>query len=211
VLNNPMSLIDPFGDDCYDLNGYPVQCPAGMDPSCSTSSQTCFVGYKAQGNAPYPPDDGGSDGTGLVDGGLISFGFAWGPGIGGPGSNSGGGQCVYVLQNPCSTPTPQTKQQKCAAAKASLAAVNVQGQALTKMNFKEMGYGALIGCGVGAVGTEEVFPVVGTPLAVGDCAVGAIGGAMTAEGVFVLSNFGDLVSGSVSEAKAVAQIVQNCF
>ena len=67
------------------------------------------------------------------------------------------------------------------------------------------------GCVVGFVGTEELFPVVGTPLAVGDCAVGAIGGGLTAEGVFALSNLGDIVSGSVSEAKAVAQMIQNCF
>jgi RHS repeat-associated protein len=108
-------------------------------------------------------------------------------------------------------PQPQTKQQKCAAAKANLAAIDSQGQAMAKMNLKELGAGAGIGCVVGFVGTEEVLPVVGTPLAVGDCAVGAIGGALTAEGVFFLSNFGDIVSGNVAEAKAIAQVVENCL
>jgi len=107
--------------------------------------------------------------------------------------------------------SPPTKQQKCAAAKANLAAIDKQGSALARMNLKELGAGAGIGCAVGFLGTEELFPVVGTPLAVGDCAVGAIGGTLTAEGVFVVANFGDIMSGSVSEAKAVAQVVQNCF
>ena len=31
VLNNPMSLIDPFGDDCYDINGNSVPCNGAAD------------------------------------------------------------------------------------------------------------------------------------------------------------------------------------
>ena len=106
---------------------------------------------------------------------------------------------------------PPTKQQKCAAAKANYAALRSQEKALTKMNLKELGAGAGLGCVIGFVGTEELFPVVGTPMAVGDCAVGAIGGTLTAEGVFFISNFGEITSGSVSEAKAVAQMIQNCL
>jgi hypothetical protein len=126
-------------------------------------------------------------------------------------NDSGGGD--HAANNGQQPPKPpqQTKQQKCAAAKANLAAIDKQGSALAKMNLKELGAGAGIGCAVGFLGTEAVAPVVGTPLAVGDCAVGAIGGALTAEGVFVIANFGDIVSGTTSEAKAVAQVVQNCF
>jgi hypothetical protein len=99
----------------------------------------------------------------------------------------------------------------CCKLKVNHAAIDKQGSAMAKMNLKELGAGAGIGCAVGFLGTEELFPVVGTPLAVGDCAVGAIGGTLTAEGVFVVANFGDIVSGTTSEAKAVAQVVQACF
>jgi hypothetical protein len=82
---------------------------------------------------------------------------------------------------------------------------------MSKTMYREMGAGAGLGCVIGVVGTETVAPVVGTPLAVGDCAVGAIGGGLTAFGVFMIANAGDVVSLETSEAKALAQVVQECF
>lgn len=76
---------------------------------------------------------------------------------------------------------------------------------------KEMKAGAGISCVVGFVGTESAAPVAGTPLAVGDCAVRAVEGGLTASGVFVVSNAGDIWSLGKSEAKAVAQVSRECF
>ncbi len=82
---------------------------------------------------------------------------------------------------------------------------------MVKTMFKEIAAGMGIGCAVGFVGTEVVLTPAALPIAAGDCVVGAVGGGITAVGVFAISNAGDIVSGDISEAKAVAQVVQNCF
>jgi RHS repeat-associated protein len=97
--------------------------------------------------------------------------------------------------------------------------------------FGDLAAGAVIGCGVGFLGTEAVTTtgggavggppgavigaVGGTPLAVGNCAVGAIGGGVTAYGVYILNpaHWGDMagaVSDSVEEMKAIADIAIAC-
>ena len=111
-----------------------------------------------------------------------------------------------------SPPKPLTKQQKCAAAKANYAAGQAHAKALGKMNLKEVGAGIAIGCVSGVVTGEAIeTPLIGTPAAVGNCAVGAIGGGLTAEAIFAYANFGDIMSGTISDTKAVAQMIQNCF
>jgi hypothetical protein len=84
---------------------------------------------------------------------------------------------------------------KCAAAKAKVASLLQQLNSPEMLNerntyFKEMGAGALIGCGVAVLGEEIVTVGVGTPLAVGACVIGAIEGVEVANGVFILSHLG---------------------
>ena len=168
------------------------------------------------GHAPCGPDTIIDDGPfiGGVGGGTPTPIGGGGSGPGGRGPTpvpclAGAGPLVPG-QSRCAANKPQ--QQKCAAAKANLAAVDRQTHDLAKMNFKELGAGAGIGCAVGVLGGEVIeTPLIGTPAAPGNCAVGAVGGALTAEGVFVIANFGDIVSDTVSEAEAVAQVVQACF
>ena len=121
-------------------------------------------------------------------------------------------------QGPQRPQTPQTqtpdqiKQQKCAAAKANLAAIGSQGDAMAKSLLKETGAGLGVGCVTGIVSGEALeTPAIGTPAALGNCAVGAITVGTTTVGIFFIANAGDIVSGNISEAKAVAQVVQDCF
>ena len=110
--------------------------------------------------------------------------------------------------------------EKCEDAKAKVASLlqqlnSPEMQNETKTFLKELGAGALIGCVVEAVpliGVAAVTAGVGTPLAVGGCAVGAIEGLITATGVYALSHpgilgdqaslLGQLMAAEVKEAYA---------
>jgi RHS repeat-associated protein len=127
----------------------------------------------------------------------------------------GPGQTPQTPQGP--TPPPQnqnsqTKQQKCQQAKANYAAIESQGKAMRNALIKETVAGIGVGCVTGIVGGEALeTPAIGTPAALGNCAVGAIAVGGTTVGIFGIANFGDLVSGSIAEVKAVAQMAENCL
>jgi RHS repeat-associated protein len=184
VFNIPMEYVDPSG--LFTCGSIWVTCdpPAPPDPG-------------------GPGDWGGGAGGSGGGGGCTFFGPGGrcGGGAGGAGSIGGG--------NP-STPTPpwcppgdacdsatNTQNAQCADAQAKVASLKQQlhvlnPKQLLKTNLKELGWGASIGCAVGALGAEIDSAGIGQPLAVGACAHEAIAGAMTAEGVFVLSNLGEL-------------------
>ena len=124
-----------------------------------------------------------------------------GGGAGGDGSIGGGNPSTPTTPwcppgDACDSAT-NTQNAQCADAQAKVASLKQQLHALNpkqllKTNLKELGWGASIGCAVGALGAEIDSAGIGQPLAVGACAHEAIAGAMTAEGVFVLSNLGEL-------------------
>lgn len=90
---------------------------------------------------------------------------------------------------------------------------NLNPSKLLKTNLKELAGAALFGCGVAAVGETFGTEGLGAPFAPGACGVGAIGGAMIAEGVFVLANAGDIwdvESTSVRLTIAEHQAAQAC-
>ncbi len=203
VQNNPSLWIDPLGlqDDHVEIRA---------DSKCAAGSQD------VNGNCIRCPN---STGAIVVDGQWIC-GMVWLPPpiIPPPGCPSTsqcgpGGQTGSDGNNgkPAKPKPAKPKKPKCGAAKANVAAIDRQAEPMAKMNAKELGAGFAIGCAAGFIGTESVAPVVGTPLAVGDCAIGAVGGLITAEGVFIIANLGDAVSQAVAEAKAVVQVVQDCF
>jgi RHS repeat-associated protein len=189
VLNTPLNYFDPFGltNDC----GGPC------------TPLTYIIG-NCQMDITYHEDAGGYD--------IPSFEVSCG---------TGGGRGQPMQATPDQTPenqknpqnqTPQTKQQKCAAAKANLAALESQGHAMAHSLLKEAGAGVGVGCVAGIVTGEALeSPLIGTPAALGNCAVGAIGTGTTTVGIFYIANAGDIVSGVVSEAEAVEQIIENCF
>jgi RHS repeat-associated protein len=189
VLNTPLNYFDPFGltNDC----GGPC------------TPLTYIIG-NCQMDITYHEDAGGYD--------IPSFEVSCG---------TGGGRGQPMQATPDQTPenqknpqnqTPQTKQQKCAAAKANLAALESQGHAMAHSLLKEAGAGVGVGCVAGIVTGEALeSPLIGTPAALGNYAVGAIGTGTTTVGIFYIANAGDIVSGVVSEAEAVEQIIENCF
>jgi RHS repeat-associated protein len=203
VNNMPLNYVDPSGLACYPLEKL-------MFGSCAGFLGNDYFGESWNEFAPLAVgptqtwwDDGWHSYTPTTSAGLLT-------------QNPTQTSCdnIYVCA-PANNRTPQkqqqTKQQKCAAAKANLAAIGSQGNAMVKTMFKETGVGMGIGCVAGFVGTEVVLTPAALPIAAADCVVGAIGGGITAVGVFAISNAGDIVSGDISEAKAVAQVVQNCF
>ncbi|MBZ5707578.1 MAG: RHS repeat-associated core domain-containing protein [Acidobacteriia bacterium] len=198
VLNSPLNLVDPFGlhwiQQCYPN-------PDGDGSDCIWVSVQDPESAPQNGLECWFPETGtyGSCFTALR------------PQSTGEGPPTAGCDPHKAGKGGCMPDKPSPKQQRCDAAKANLAAIEKQGNTMAMTMLKETGVGAGIGCVVGFMGTEELFPVVGTPLAVGDCAVGAIGFGLTAVATFAIANAGDIVSGNISEAKAVAQVVQNCF
>lgn len=116
----------------------------------------------------------------------------------------------YAANN--GTKKPQTKQQKCDAAKANYAALESQAKAMSQALGKETLAGIGVGCVTGIVAGEAIeSPLIGTPAAPGNCAVGAIGVGLTTVGIFYIANAGDMWSGVKGEAEAVSQMIQNCF
>src|ERR1035437_6399353 len=172
VLNSPLSLIDPSGlcviSNTTDTQGNIISTSYAQGGHYGAPCTQPPNGCVWQTNA------SGDKWTGMTCDSNRSFPVYQGP-SGNPGTNNGGGGGGSPAPN--NKPgTPQTKQQACSAAKANLAALYNQDKAMSKTMYREMGAGAGLGCVIGVVGTETVAPVVGTPLAVGDCAVGAIGG-----------------------------------
>ncbi len=168
VLNDPINLIDPWGLD-----------PAPADPCATDLNQCVSVNTDSPSiDIPYV-QPWGSSGIPL----LIS-----------PARDI---PIPAILSLQPSNNTLQTRAQKCAAAQAKVANLKQQLQALQpnqlfKANLKELAAGAVIGCGVTAVGETFGTGGLGAPFAPGACAVGAVGGAMTAEGVFVLANASEI-------------------
>ena len=137
--------------------------------------------------------------------------------LGGPqdsSSGSGGGGSKSQIFSICS----RNNSKACANAQAKAASLKQQLHALNpgkllKTNLKELGAGALLGCGGAAFMETFGSGGLGAPFALGACGVGGIGGAMTAEGVFVLSNASDLwdvESTGVQLMIAESQAAQAC-
>jgi RHS repeat-associated protein len=104
---------------------------------------------------------------------------------------------AYVSDNGVnlSDPLGLCPPNKCAAAQAKVASLiqELNSPEMQKENYtyyKEIGAGALIGCGGAVLGEEVVTVGAGTPLAVGACVVGGIEGVEIANGVYALSHLG---------------------
>jgi RHS repeat-associated protein len=226
--NNPLSVTDPSGNCGNDVYG--GYC---MDDDDDDDDSTGSGGIGSGGDSVAAPPGATGNGSGdpapyaLVDLGnglmCIQHGYpdegdTWygdcitvqqatnQPLIPSNGGTGGGGNV---------TPNPSPKSQQCAAARAKVASLkqelsSPEAQDASRQYFKELAAGALIGCGVGVLGTEAVTTgagavvggppgaaagaAVGTSAAVGECAAGAIEGAVTANGVFMLSNLSLLAS-----------------
>lgn len=209
VLNSPLSAIDPLGLLCYNMGGWWSVTTAygstgGSDQiNLCTDAEDYSVSEYINANPLL---------TGPLAGKFInSF-----PVI--AGTKPGGGPQA-----------PTKKQQQCAEAKARVANLEQQlstpeVRQETNTYYKELGAGALIGCGAGALEAEAVTTAggalvagppgaaggaaAGTPLAVGNCAVGAVEGVVTANLVYGLSHlsllggqFADLAELAAAEAQ----------
>jgi RHS repeat-associated protein len=75
VMNNPLALVDPFGDDCYDENGSPMGCGGNPDGTVIVT-----VGVTASPD-PSPAPTQGPTCSDNCDGGPVNSG-------GGPANNA---------------------------------------------------------------------------------------------------------------------------
>lgn len=209
VLGDPMNLFDPAGL-CgvvtvtvteYDLNG-----KVKSKHTTVTDEGSCLGG-----------------GGGTVGGG---------GGLPGPPNGGGGGG---------GDAEKKKKKDECDKAYAEWKTIHDENNAEGTKQLKEMGAevaaGAVIGCVTGAVETETAAVVIGgavgtavepgggtilggaiggaagTPPALGNCVVGAIGGGILAHFVWDLSHLSDMahsISGLAREAKAAAKVAQAC-
>jgi RHS repeat-associated protein len=190
VTNNPLSLVDPTGLYVVCMGGITFDEVDFFVDGQYDSSDYTLIG-----------DQCGGRGGGLVGGG-------------GGGERGGGARTPFLPSlTPSQLQSLQDKKKQCAAAQAKVASLRQNAQALNvdkllKDNLRAVGAGALIGCAIGALSTEAVTTgggfifggvpgaavgaVGGVPMAVGDCAVGAIGVAMTEEAVFTLTHLGEI-------------------
>ena len=181
VFNNPLAWVDPLGL-CGGAGNYPdLPCPSGGTITVTASAPDEPFADAPTGDTLWPSMFGAGMG-GADDINAEALIFARNHGGGGGGLKP-------------SLPPAQLK--RCTAAQAKVASLKQQLRAaspnqLFEANLKEVGYGALIGCGAAAVGVTFGTDGLGAPFAPGACAVGAVGGAMTAEGVFLLSNAGGI-------------------
>jgi len=172
-------------------------------------NQQFQTGSDAQANGPPPVDCAGPliycfEGSSSLD---LLFGS------GGGGAGGDGGRKPSGPANPKGSvigpnAEAQAEAQDCVNAIAEFDAASAEGEKFASEMNKDywltLGVGAAVGCAVGALGTETATTGVGgalggapgaaagaaggTPLAVGNCAVGAIGGAVTENAIFGIVN-----------------------
>lgn len=98
----------------------------------------------------------------------------------------------------------------CIAAKAHLGEVAAHDRESSHAFYKEVTAGAGIGCVGAIVTTDTVTLGGGIPFFAGECAVGGIGGGLTATGVYAITNFGPMISNSVADVQAIVDVVKAC-
>ena len=117
-------------------------------------------------------------------------------------------------------PNPSKKNSPaCQQAKAQLSSVGHQLSSLDSSlrhdYFKNQLAAAGVGCVYGmATGEAVETPAIGTPAAVGNCAVGALGGVAVNNVQYIITNLGPMgteMSMMGQEAKAIANVISACY
>ncbi len=205
VLNNPLALVDPLGLCIIDGTEYSDDFCGGVGGGGSGGGGGGVPLYGVLYSQVWNDDPGFWQTVAT----WFIVGWAYPPSPANNLANNGPQPGGQQPQNQ----TPQTKQQKCAAAQSKVASLQQQANSPAAQSeggtyFKELGAGAVIGCGIGVAGVEVGTSGAGTPLAVGGCAVGAIEGVETANGVYVLSHLSFLANAFSVTAQLVAAEVQ---